>query len=179
MDESLIKIKPLEEEHLRKSNWLSWLSDFETSKFRDVGYFPQNLNRQLSYINSKLISKEDTLFAIEIKKSDNNFIHIGNVGLHSIDFIHRRCILGIIIGEKEYRGKGIGIYSWKFVTNHAFNMLNLNKVYAYIFEDNLASRKCAEICGYQKEAKLDDYYFRNGKYHNCLIYSRQNESNYI
>ena len=31
------------------------------------------------------------LFAVEYKKKNDNFIHVGNVGLHSIDLIHRRC----------------------------------------------------------------------------------------
>ncbi len=171
MDKNLIKIRPLEEEDLKKSNWLSWLSDKDTTQYQNLGYFPQNQNRQINYLNSKLASNEDVLFAIEIKDVDKNYKHIGNVGLHSIDFVHQRCVLGIIIGEKEYRGKGIGLYSWKFITNHAFNMLNLRKVYAYIFEENLASIKCAESCGYNKESELIEYYFRNGKYHNCIIYS--------
>ena len=120
MNENSIKIRPLEEQDLRKSNWLKWLSDYETTKYQDLGYFPQNYNRQIAYLNSKLISNNDILFAVEYKKKNDNFIHVGNVGLHSIDLIHRRCSLGIIIGEKEYRGKGIGSFSWKFITKHAF-----------------------------------------------------------
>ena len=46
MNENSIKIKPLEEQDLRKSNWLKWLSDYETTKYQDLGYFPQNYNRQ-------------------------------------------------------------------------------------------------------------------------------------
>ena len=172
MEESLIHIRPLEEEHLKKSNWLNWLSDSETTQYQNLGYFPHNLTRQTNYINSKLLSNEDVLFAIEVKNSNDKFTHIGNVGLHSIDFIHRRCILGILIGEEEYRGKGIGIYSWNFITNHAFKMLNLHKVYAYIFMENIASIRCAESCGYNKEGELIDYYYRNGKYHDCAIYSK-------
>mgnify|MGYP001231788537 FL=1 len=174
MDDCLIKIRPLGEEDLKKSNWLYWLSDYETTKYQNLGYFPQNYSRQISYINSKLTSNEDVLFAIEVQKNDKSFVHIGNVGLHSIDFIHRRCLLGIIIGEKDYRGKGVGRFSWEFITNHAFKMLNLHKVYAYIFEENINSRKCAEKSGYIEEAKLLDYYYRNGKYQNCIIYSKTN-----
>lgn len=172
MDKSFINIKPLEEEHLKKSNYLNWLSDSDTTKYQNLGYFPHNFTRQTNYINSKLLSNEDALFAIEVKNSNDKFTHIGNVGLHSIDFIHRRCILGILIGEEEYRGKGIGIYSWNFITNHAFKMLNLHKVYAYIFMENIASIRCAESCGYNKEGELIDYYYRNGKYHDCAIYSK-------
>ena len=56
--------------------------------------------------------------------------------------------------KKEYRGKGIGSFSWKFITKHAFEMINLIEVYAYIFEDNISSRKCAEKSGYIQESKL-------------------------
>lgn len=174
MNENSIKIRPLEEEDLKKSNWLKWLADYETTKYQDLGYFPQNFNRQIGYLNSKLISNKDILFAVEYKKKNDSFVHVGNVGLHSIDLIHRRCTLGIIIGEKEYRGKGIGTFSWKFITKHAFEMLNLRKVYAYIFEDNINSRKCAEKSGYIQECKLLDYYYRNGRYQNCIVYSKSN-----
>ena len=172
MEKSLINIRPLEIEHLNNSNWLKWLSDSEVTKYQTLGYFPQNKSRQLDYLQSKLISDKDVLFAIEALLPNNEHAHIGNVGLHDIDFIHSRCILGIIIGEKEYRGKGLGKHSWEFITNHAFNMLNLHKIYAYIFEDNISSRKCASACGYIQEAKLTDHYFRNGHYHNCIIYSK-------
>jgi len=172
MGKSFIEIKPLEIEHLQNSDWLNWLSDYETTKFQNLGYLPQNKSRQISYLEKILTSSEDAIFSIEIKRENKINLHIGNVALHKIDFIHRRCVLGIIIGEKEYRGKGVGLHSWDFITNHAFNMLNLRKVYAYIFEGNIPSIKCAESCGYIKEAKFIDYFYRHGKYHNCIVYSK-------
>ena len=172
MDKSLIEIKPLEIQYLENSNWLNWLSDYETTKFQNQGYFPQNKIRQIRYLEKILTSNEDAMFSIEIKREKKINLHIGNVALHNIDFIHRRCVLGIIIGEKEYRGKGVGLHSWNFITNHAFNMLNLHKIYAYIFEGNIASKNCAESSGYTQEAKFIDYFFRNGKYHNCMVYSK-------
>ena len=65
MDKSFINIKPLEEEHLKKSNYLNWLSDSDTTKYQNLGYFPHNFTRQTNYINSKLLSNEDVLFAID------------------------------------------------------------------------------------------------------------------
>ena len=104
-------------------------------------------------------SENNILFAI-IDKSSNT--HIGNIKLGDIHPVHKYADIGLIIGNKNYWGKGIGTEAIKLVSQYAFENLNLMKVIAGIYENNVGSIKAFKKCGF-KEAyvKKDTYFFEN------------------
>jgi Acetyltransferases, including N-acetylases of ribosomal proteins len=91
-------------------------------------------------------------------------LHIGNVGLHAIDGLHRTAVLGIVIGEKSAWGRGIGRKSWRAITDYGFGVLNLHKICATVIEGNEASLKCALSAGYLVDGRQAQQIFKNGKY---------------
>ena len=60
---------------------------------------------------------------------------IGTVGLEHINQINKSATLGIMIGEKENRGKGYGEEAINLLLDYGFNYLNLNnnQLYCKIF----------------------------------------------
>ncbi len=62
---------------------------------------------------------------------------VGNVGLHNIDWRHRRCEFGkFFISEAEYPDRGIGKKALKLALDYAFCYLHMHKVYLYVLSDN-------------------------------------------
>jgi RimJ/RimL family protein N-acetyltransferase len=147
-------------------NWYKWFNDADITKFQDKRIYPNSYEKQLEYYNYLQSSKNDIVMAIIEKKSN---LHIGNIGLHKIDFIHRRCEIGIVLGEKQFLGKGYGTKCIQAFSNYAFNVLNLHRITAIIMEQNLASIKAFEKSGFIQEGMLKEYFYKNGEYSDVLI----------
>ena len=75
-------------------------------------------------------------------------VHVGNIGLHHINWIDRNCELGILIGEKERWDRGYGTDAIVTLLGFAFRELNLHRVLLVVDEDNPRARRCYEKCGF-------------------------------
>ena len=76
---------------------------------------------------------------------------VGSVYLRDIDRSNQKCEYGIFIGDEDCRGKGIGTAAAKLALAHAFEKLQMNRVYLRVFADNLASIKSCEKAGFRYE----------------------------
>ena len=150
-----ITLKIYKKKNVLNGSW-KWLNDNRITFFMDKGYEKNTLKKQLSYYNSINNSKADILFAIYSKK-----IHIGNVGLHQINFKNKTAQFGIIIGNTNYHKKGIGKNVWHSIINFGFNNLKIKKIYTMIVADNIASKKIAKYLGFKK-MKRKYYIIKNG-----------------
>lgn len=149
-----------------KGRWYQWFNDPIVTRYQNKGIFPNTAGRQKKYYLFAMNSKSDIVFAIIEKKSGK---HIGCVGLHGIDPVHRHAELGIVIGEKGSWGKGYGRIAWNMITDYGLNVLNLHRIYATVMEDNTASVRSAKASGFKVEGCLRDLYFKNGKYQSALL----------
>jgi [ribosomal protein S5]-alanine N-acetyltransferase len=149
-------------------HWYSWFNDSEVTKYQNKKIFPNNREKQKIYYETIKNSTSDVVFAIIEKKSNT---HIGNVGLHHIDWVHRSAELGIVIGEKDFWGKGFGKKAWKLITEYGFMTLNLHRIYAIVMTDNISSVKSAEASGFKKEGTIREVFYKNGKYLNIYYYN--------
>ena len=158
----------LEEIYLRElrkldleGSWFKWFNDKKITQYQDKRTFPNTIEKQSDYYEYISTSKTDIVFAIIEKSNDK---HIGNIGIHNIDYIHRRCEIGIIIGEIDYQGKGIAKLCINQVKNYIFDTLNLRRITVFIMHENIASIKSFESCGFAKEGTMKEYFFKNGDY---------------
>lgn len=88
---------------------------------------------------------------------------IGTIKLH-INWIHRHADIGIMIGDKTEWGKGYATEAIGLVKDYAFNILGLHRLWAGIYESNLASIKAFEKNGFSLEGYLYEHRFCNGKF---------------
>jgi len=165
MDGGEIYLRPPRRQDL-EGNWYSWLNDQVVTKYQDKGIFPNTQEEQEGYYNYILKSKKDVIFAICEKKTDK---HIGAVGLHKINWIHRSAELGILIGEKDYWGKGYGKTAWNLITGYGFDVLNMHRIYAFIMYENIYSIKSAKSSGFKEIGRIKDTFYKNGKYHDAFL----------
>ena len=151
-----------------KGNWYKWLNDSEVTKYQNKGIFANSREKQRQYLRQALESRNDVIFAIIHKKMET---HIGSIGLHKIDWVHRSAEIGIVIGEKKFWGKGYGRIAWNLMVDYGLNVLNLHRIYAVIFEDNIPSIKAAKSSGFKYEGKMRDMFYKKGEYHSALMFS--------
>lgn len=146
-----VTLTPLTLKHMPKS-W-EWINDKEITKFL-VSKPPKTYKGELKWFENLKKSKTEKIFAI----TDNaTKTHIGNLGLHEISIENSNCVLGIMIGEKNYWNKGFGTAAIKTILKHCFEELNFHKVSLNVFTQNTAAQKCYKKCGFKKVGTLKDH----------------------
>ena len=146
--------------------YLSWLNSSEVTKYMETGIFP-TIERDLEKFYNKINkSKTDVMFAIVSKKND---LHIGNIKIGNINWIHRFADLGIMIGDKKYWGKGYGQEACKLVVDYAFSRLNLNKLLLGVYATHKPAIRTYQKIGFRIEGVLKKMLNLEGKYVDKII----------
>ena len=139
--------------------FVRWFSDPEVRKFLMLNR-PISMAEEERWFESQLTDPSTELFAIETAEG----VHIGNIGLHNIDWLHRRAELGIVIGEREFWSQGYGSDAIRTLLAFAFREMNLHRIRLRVFEDNTRAMKAYEKCGFQREGCLRQAVYRQGRY---------------
>jgi len=142
-------------------SYLSWLNDPETTRGLMSGAYPSNLNELRKYVEQVSNSKDAVMFAVCDKSNDE---HIGNIKIDRFDWTSRTCELGILLGSKSHRGKGIGTEVCRMVLQYAFTQLNIRKVLLAVYANNPAAIRTYEKLGFVMEGTLRDHIWAEGSY---------------
>ena len=126
-------------------NWWKWFNDLEVTKYMNKGNEKNTPEKQRQFFEKVNGSKNYSVFAICEKFSG---VHLGTVGLHDIDHEKKIAQFGIIIGEKEFWGRGIGKEAWVMMIEYGFINLKLEHISTKIFNKNVASIKIAKSLGF-------------------------------
>lgn len=157
-------LRPLQDSDLSEE-YVQWLNDPLVTRYLGFGRFPVGKKELAGSVKRFRGSKSDVLLAIMDKKTD---LHIGNVALNRIHWVHRNTDTGLVIGRKEFWGKGYASEAWKLVLDYAFNKLNLHKVIATVVAGHDASQAALEKLGFKVEGRCREEFFLDGKYHNYI-----------
>lgn len=99
---------------------------------------------------------------------------IGCTYLRDYDREHNKIEYGVFLGSEEVKGRGIGAESLALTLQFAFDTLDVHKVFARAFSDNLASIGSFLKGGFEKEAYLKDEVFVNGEYRDIVLLGKIN-----
>jgi len=141
--------------------YLSWLNNNDVTSGLVSGTFPSTMQELHNYVASKIADKNTVIFAICDINSNK---HIGNIKIDNFDWISRTCELGILIGNKDFWGKGIGYASCELVCNYAFSALNIRKILLAVYSSNIAAIKVYEKLNFQLEGTLRNQVYLNGSF---------------
>ena len=141
--------------------YVEWMRDEETVSFLESRWKTYTLENLKEYVNEINESRTDFLFGIFLREND---VHIGNIKVGDVDYVHKHGDVGIIIGDKNSWGKGCGRESIQLVTKYAFEELNLNSLIAGIYANNISCYKAFLKAGYNEAERLKGHLFCKGKY---------------
>ncbi len=127
-------------------------------------YKKQDAIKFIRKTHYKIRKKSGFVFGIVLKETNRV---IGVIDLFNIDWKNKNAELGYWLGKK-YWGKGYMTESVKLMLKFAFKKLKLHRVYAKLFEENIASRRVLEKSGFKLEGKLRGTRYRYKKWHNEL-----------
>ncbi len=131
------------------NQYLAWFKDHEVTQYLEIRFsLPGSIVELQSFIEAMLISDNNLLLGIFLK---SNNCHIGNIKLGSLDWNHLTADVGILIGDKSKWGRGYAAAAITLIADYAFNCLNLAKLTAGFYENNVASIKSFKKAGFQYE----------------------------
>lgn len=99
---------------------------------------------------------------------------IGIVGLHNIKYIQRNAEVALLIGKECERSKGKGKAILRLIEEYAFSTLNMHRLYAYVYQDNIITLKFLEKCAWEHEGILKEAFFWNNHFRNVEVWAKLN-----
>jgi len=144
--------------------------------FNDPQLMQYYTNSKQEITKEKLIDsivkgeKEGNVFTYGIYLNETNKL-IGTIKLGPINKIHRTSDLVVLIGDREYLGKGISVQAIKLGNQLAFTEYDIRKLYGGMYLSNMASIKAYTKAGWIIEGRLKGFYLVDGKNEDRLLVS--------
>lgn len=160
-------LKVLTKDDVLNSNWYGWFNDERLCKTLQKHYFPNTLESQLDFWEKNVNANDKVQLGI-CKIDDGNIL--GIISLNNIDFINRKAEISAVIGETGARSVTLFVESCKLLFNHAFNSLNLNRIYGGSISKELVTLMCRTL-GCKEEGVGRSEIYKNGNYHDSFRYS--------
>ncbi len=140
MSENIIKLRKIKKSDL--PYFVKWWEDEELIKTTS-GINEKDENILRGYFFCMLESKKDSHYVIQY-----NSKVVGNI---SITHKNRSTFeVHIVVGEKEYWGKGIGTVSIKKILKIAFLSLDYTTAYIEVRPENQRAIRLYAFCGFRK-----------------------------
>lgn len=141
-----------------------WLNDPEVNRTLRRCH-PISLLDEDNYL-AGLAGTENVHLGIALRRDDQL---IGATGLHEINWRCRHTQFGIVVGDKSQWDKGHGTEATRLMVAHAFQTLNLNRVWLHVYEYNPRGIHAYEKVGFRKEGVLRQDTFREGRYWDTVV----------
>ena len=147
---------------------MKWINDEEVKQFLGNGAltYPMSRIQQERYIESVSNEAHDQrTFAIETLSHH----YIGALDLRNINWIDRHAGIGIVIGDKDYWGKGYGTDAMRVLLRIAFDKMNLHRVHLDVHAFNERAVACYKRLGFKQEGVMREYHYGKGRYHDTIM----------
>ncbi len=151
-----LRLRPLAASDLRRC--VKWFSDPLVIRFLGRNG-PVTFAEEERWFRDYERRTDEQIFAIEVEG-----LHIGNIGLHKIDRLHRKAEVGIVIGEPTFWSKGYGTEAMESALHYAFGPLSLNKVSLDVLEINERAIRTYERIGFVHEGVHREDVFKDGRF---------------
>ena len=152
------------------SYFLTWFNDAEVIQYLTM-FLPLTEMAEEKFIEElgTTQAKSTAFFVIEAIEGDSTK-PIGTCSLNGINSKDHAAGFGIAIGEKEYWGRGYGTEATRLLIDYGFNQLNLHRISSSAISYNERSIRLHKKVGFQEEGRRRQAIFKNGVYHDWVLY---------
>ena len=146
---------------------VKWLNNSMVNKYigDEIGKRTSRI-KQEKWFDDYLKDKNKRFFTILFNDEP-----VGLIGFSNISKQNKNADLFVVIGEDNYRGKGIGRNSMSWLIDFGFNRLGLHKINLGVVKDNIPAVSLYKRLGFKVEGEMEDELHCNGKFYNFLSMS--------
>jgi ribosomal-protein-alanine N-acetyltransferase len=152
-----IALRPLEPADL-DGPYPDWLNDPEVLRYRGAKAFATSRAAAARYIDATSAGDDLVLAVCDLSQG----VHVGNVSLTKINWVHRHAEVSIMIGDRRVWGRGYGRDTISTLTAHAFGTMNLHRVWSE--SPNPAFNAVVRRLGWTREGTRREAFFVDGRY---------------
>ncbi|MEW6742660.1 MAG: GNAT family protein [Planctomycetota bacterium] len=143
-----------------------WANDPEVWYLLAGWHFPSSMRSLVQWWENLPNDSLNQRFAIEAPDAGL----IGTANLVDIDWKNNHAFHGMMLGDKEIRGKGYGVDTIMAVMRYAFDELHLERLDGSMIEYNQISLNVyCKKCGWKEEGRMRRWYYRKGQYWDKII----------
>jgi len=123
-----------------------------------------DISEQYDYIDKCATDPEGYYWSIETLDG----VAIGTVALFEINIYHQVAELGIVIGDKNFWGRGVATEVITKLIEYAFDNLNIQRISAEVEEKNIPMVKVFEKVGFEQDGIFKQARIKNRQRINVL-----------
>lgn len=136
----LRKLEP-EDATLRYLDWLVR----EQGNHIQTAHQTQDITSLRGYINAKNMHPDCLLVGVFLKETQE---HIGNIKYEPVDLASSEAVLGILIGEAGWRGKGVAAEIIRETADWLQKSCGIKRIVLGVSADNFAAQRAYEKIGF-------------------------------
>lgn len=159
-----IRVVSFQEKHLTLT-YVNWLNDPEVVRFSEQRHQTHTLESCTQYFNQQQ-EGENLFLAIEALE-DTSQNHLGNIGV-AIDKVNRYADISILIGEKNYWGKGIAFEAIKGMIIYLREKENINQITCGTMSCNIGMIKVMEKLGMKPKTTIPNRFLIDRDYYHLV-----------
>lgn len=153
-------------------DYCRWMNDSEVNQYLESRFQPWSIEQIKEFVRIMRADANSVFFAIVDKDSDK---HIGNLKIGPLRREHKTAEIGLVIGDKNYWGRGVGTEAVELACDFIFNSLNYRKATAGAYSVNESSVKVFQKCGFVIEGVRKKQSLCNGQYVDSVILGKLKE----
>ncbi len=146
---------------------IEYANNFNIAKYmRNVFPYPYTKEEGMKFIEMTHQHNPRKIFTIDIDGKAS-----GGIGIFpQEDIMCKNAELGYWLAE-PFWSKGIITKAIIEMMDYGFKTFDISRIYAIPFGSNIASQRALEKAGFKLEGKFEKTIYKNGEYHDELIYT--------
>tara|TARA_B100000953_G_scaffold218059_1_gene180362 strand:+ start:235 stop:747 length:513 start_codon:yes stop_codon:yes gene_type:complete len=130
------------------ARYLEWINGSDKSQY--INYTNQNrtVDEVSTFVTERVNSDTVLFLGIFVRESGE---HIGNIKYEPIDFKKSYAIMGILIGEKNWRGRGVAAEVIKASSMWLHNKYGIKQIILGVNTGNIWAIKAYEKVGFSEK----------------------------
>ncbi len=139
-----------------------WQRDTEFHRLADSEPAGVISEKKLREMMEKRMEQGPERYGFSIRTLEDDRL-IGGIGLYLPEVHGRDAFVGIVIGEREFWGRGFGTDAMRLILRYAFTELNLHRVSLGVHDYNPRALRSYEKAGFRIEGRTRKDVQREGK----------------
>ena len=140
-------LKTLVEEDVN-DDYLSWINSPNKSQYISYSSQDRSIEEIRTYVSQRIDDDSVLFLGIFVRE---NCKHIGNIKFEPIDFENKIAIMGILIGEENWRGKGVATEVIKSSSRWLNNQYDIREIALGVDINNKDAIRAYEKIDFKKK----------------------------
>lgn len=141
--------------------YVGWLNDPTVNRYLESRFFIHSIESTRRFVENCLASPSSLLLGI--RSIHLHGTHVGNIKIASIDRHHGLGEVGILVGEKNVWGRGIGSAAIQVLMTIAREELGLRKLTAGCYASTVGSQRAFLKAGFYIAGERKSHFLLDGE----------------